>query len=193
MTARRITATTPILRIKIQLLDVRPAVWRRIEIPGTATLADLHEAIQTVLGWTDSHLHEFEIDGRLFGSPDPDEDDDELIDDRSITLSAVARGGEHVRYVYDFGDNWRHTLIVEEVSAPEPGARYPRCLAGARACPPEDVGGPGGYQDFLAAIADPAHEEHGEYTEWGGGFDPTGFDLAVTNQALQPQVWTTQA
>lgn len=189
MADRRITSKTKIYQVKILLLGVRPPVWRRVQVPGDMTLAELHEVVQCSLGWTDSHLHEFEIDGERYGVPDPNWGDDRVCDEAKARLSRVAAEGGRIRYVYDFGDNWGHDLIVEKVMAPEPGVRYPRCAAGKRACPPEDVGGPGGYDNFLDAIKDPGHTDHEHYADWGVGFDPAEFDLAATEKALDPLAW----
>lgn len=187
-----ITATTRIIQIRIDLADVRPAVWRRVLVPESMTLADLHEVIQGAMGWDDQHLHGFEIDGYRFGMPDPDSDpefSDDLADDATATLTVVACAGSRFLYVYDFGDCWRHTLHVEATLAPEPGGRYPRCVAGARPCPPEDVGGPGGYDEFLIALRDPKHPDHEEFTGWADGFDPYDFDPVTADKRLEPLAW----
>jgi hypothetical protein len=190
MSARRVTANTTIFEIKIVLRDVRPPVSRRVQVPGESTLAELHEVVQVAMGWTDSHLHEFEVNGARYGQPDPDWDIGEVTDEAKATLSQLAGQRDRLGYVYDFGDGWTHTLTVEKILAPEPGARYPRCVSGRRACPPEDVGGPWGYDGFLEAMGDPAHPEHDACTEWAGGpFDPARFDLDEVNPALPPLAW----
>jgi hypothetical protein len=116
-------------------------------------------------------------------------DDEDLTDEDTVLFADLARPGAGIHYTYDFGDNWRHVITVEEITEPEPGVRYPRCLAGERACPPEDVGGEPGYEYFLDAINNPAHPEHAHYIEWGGSFDPAVFDLAATNTALTRHSW----
>ena len=136
------TAKTKIFEIKIELREVRPAVLRRVQVPGDMTLAGLHEVVQVAMGWTDSHLHEFEVNGARYGQPDPDWDDGEVADEAKVMLFRLLGQGDRVGYVYDFGDGWTHRLTVEKVLAPEPGLQYPRCVSGRRACPPEDVGGP---------------------------------------------------
>ena len=142
------------------------------------------------MGWTDSHLHEFDVDGARYGLPDPDWDAGEVGDEARVTLFRLLGQGDRAGYVYDFGDGWTHRLTVEKVLAPEPGVSYPRCVSGRRACPPEDVGGPWGYDEFLAAMADPAHPEHEQYREWlGGPFDPAAFDLTAVNAALAELAW----
>jgi hypothetical protein len=190
MSVRRVTAKTKIFEIKIVLQDVRPAVSRWVEVPGETTLAELHEVVQVAMGWTNSHLHEFDINGARYGQPDPDWDVGEVGDEAKATLFRLAAQGDRLGYVYDFGDGWTHTLTVEKVLTPEPGVRYPRCISGRRACPPEDVGGPWGYEGFLEAMADPAHPEHDERAEWTGGhFDPAAFNLDEVNEALAWLAW----
>lgn len=189
-----ITAATQIYQIKIALTEVRPSVWRRVLVPDAMTLDELHDVIQAAMGWQDSHLHEFEIDGLRFGVPDPEEDDDdEFFDAAGATLGLVAGEGSTMTYLYDFGDCWSHLLTVEASSDPEPGARYPRCIAGARPCPPEDVGGTHGYAEFLAALRDPQHPEHEEMTEWGDGFDPHSFEVGGADKRLEPLAWINSA
>lgn len=184
-----ITAETRIFQIKMELGEVRPTVWRRVLVPDALTLAELHAVIQSAMGWEDYHLHEFEIEAQRFGVPDPEEDDADLIDDAGATLGLVASEGSELSYLYDFGDSWEHTLTVEAVLAPEPGARYPRCVAGARPCPPEDVGGSHGYAELLAALRDPQHPDHDELTAWAEGFDPSAFEPASADKRLEALAW----
>jgi hypothetical protein len=174
-----------IYQLKVALQHVRPPVWRRFQVRGRTTLAGLHRILQTVMGWTDSHLHEFEIDANLYGLTGLDTDY-QVEDERGFRLEQIVPAeGLRFSYLYDFGDGWEHILFVEKILPPEPDQRYPRCLAGENACPPEDVGGIGGYARFLEAIQDPADEEHGEYLAWfGGAFDPEAFDLEEINHAL---------
>jgi hypothetical protein len=187
---RRVTAKTRVFQLKIQLRDVRPPVWRRVLVPGEMSLAELHEVVQTAMGWTDSHLHEFEVDGARYGMPDPDWGSDEVADEARVKLFRVAREGSRLRYAYDFGDGWQHDVTVESVAGRQLGMRYPCCIAGRRACPPEDVGGPWGYQEFLAAVSDAGHDEHDHWLEWAGGsFDPAEFDVAAVDKALDAFAW----
>jgi hypothetical protein len=187
---RRVTAKTRIFQLKIQLREVRPPVWRRVLVPGEMTLGDMHHVVQIAMGWTDSHLHEFDIDGTRYGVPVPDWDADEVADESRVKFFRVAREGSRLGYAYDFGDGWEHDVVVEKVLSPQPGTRYPCCIGGAGACPPEDVGGTWGYQEFLAAVADPGHPEHEHWTEWaGGGFDPSAFDVALVDKALDALGW----
>lgn len=187
---RRVIATgAAIVQLKVQLLEVEPVVWRRLQIPAAATVADLHEVLQAAMGWTNSHLHEFQTDAGRIGMPDPEwHDEDEVRDEAAVTVGEVATPGARLSYVYDFGDHWSHDLTVEQILVAEAGVRYPRCLDGAGACPPEDVGGPGGYEQFLEALRDPAHTEHETYLQWGAGFDPN-FDLVTADSALARLAW----
>jgi len=150
----------------------------------------LHDIIQMVMGWKDCHLHEFNIGDWTYASRDPDFDDldDREIKDEGRTYLRDVLGGEgfRFRYRYDMGDNWQHGLEVINIHTPEKGVRYPICLAGERACPPEDVGGPWAYADMHEALADPKHEEHEQYVEWiGDSFDPETFNLKEVNQMLK--------
>jgi len=191
---RRVTAKTPIFQLKVQLREVRPPVWRRLLVSSAMDLAELHEVVQTAMGWTDSHLHEFEAEGARYGVPDPEWDLDDVADEFGVRLSRIAGEGSRLRYTYDFGDGWEHDLIVEKVLNRQPGMRYPCCVAGRRACPPEDVGGPWGYRDFLLALSDPSHDEHEQWLEWvGGEFDSSAFDMTAVNKALEALAWANSA
>jgi len=175
-------------QLKIELLDVVPTVWRRLIVPESITLPKLHQVFQIALGWTNSHQHEFVIGGVRYSEPDPGSIEEfELVDERAVLLSAAL--GIDARcfdYVYDFGDDWHHVVLVEDQHLEAKPRVSIRCDDGENACPPEDVGGALRYADFLAAIADPNHEEHNEFREWsGGGFDPRRFDLRAIDRALR--------
>jgi hypothetical protein len=177
-----------IYQIKVTLDDIHPPIWRRILVPGNTTLLKLHDIIQIVMGWEDYHLHMFTIEGFIYGNPEDDEYGDlGTLDEARITLSQVVYGeNQRFKYEYDFGDSWDHTLLVEKILPPKDGVRYPICLKGKRACPPEDVGGVWGYENFLEAIRDPKHDEHEEYLTWvGGEFDPEAFDFEKVNPQLR--------
>jgi hypothetical protein len=177
-----------IYQLKITLEGSRPPIWRRIHVPGDLTLATLHSVIQEVMGWQDSHLHQFIVGKSYYGNPSMDEISElKIKDERKVRLDrALSRPMQKIVYEYDFGDGWYHEILLEEILEPQAGARYPVCIAGKRACPPEDVGGIGGYANFLAAINDPDHEEHDEYLEWAGGeFDPEEFNLDRVNAILR--------
>jgi hypothetical protein len=165
-----------IYQVKITLGDVIPEVWRRVALPGAFTLDRVHRVIQLAMGWQDYHLHSFEIDGIQYGQPDPDGELD-LRDELDARLDSVAGKDTAFVYTYDFGDWWEHEVVVEQIHLADPDERYPICLAGQHACPPEDVGGAYGYAGFLAALADPQHPEHSAMAEWiGRPFDPRAFD-----------------
>jgi hypothetical protein len=181
-------ATTPrpaqtsdlLFQFKITLLDIKPAIWRRILVPD-CTLDVLHEYIQAAFGWWNYHLHQFEVEGVRYGPPEPADMDLglEMEDETKAVLSdLLPKSKRKPRWVYeyDFGDGWRHEIVFENYPPLEKGQKYPLCIEGGRACPPEDVGGPWGYADYLAALADPEHEQHDELLEWRGPFDPEAFD-----------------
>ncbi|MFR9774937.1 plasmid pRiA4b ORF-3 family protein [Micromonospora sp. MS34] len=174
-----------IFQLKMSLAGARPPVWRRVLVPGGYTLDRVHRVVQHAMGWRDCRLHSFEIDGRQYGEPDPD---GELAvrDELDVRLDAVVGKGSRVRYVYDFGDWWEHDLLVEDVCTADPDERYPVCVEGERACPPEGVGGPIGHAVLLAALADPEHPERRAMREWAGpGFDPAAFDAARATTLLR--------
>lgn len=169
--------TGKVFQLKVTLRDIKPPIWRRVLVDGSATLDEVHDVIQAAFGWWNSHLHEFRIGGRDYGVPDPDWDMSKVLDETRYRLDKLAAGGDKFRYVYDFGDDWDHDVHVEKILASSEVHDVPTCIAGKRACPPEDCGGTWGYKEFLVAIADPSHERHAELIEWnGGGFDPEAFD-----------------
>jgi hypothetical protein len=189
MASRRVTAKTKIFELSLVLQEVGPAVGRVVQVPGEITLAGLHQVIQVAMGWTNDHLHEFAVAGNRYGWPDAGFDD-EVVDEAKVKLFRLVGAGDRFEYVYDFGDGWIHVVTVEKVLAAEPGQRYPRCVSGQRACPPEDVGGPCGYEEFRSAIADPGHPEHAEFLDWvGGGFDPEAFDAVAVDRAFDRLAW----
>lgn len=177
-----------IYQLKISLKYIRPPIWRRVQVRGDVTLAKLHRIIQTAMGWYDSHLHQFIVGERYYGVPSNDDFSDlNVKDERRTRLKEIlSKPKKKIVYEYDFGDGWEHEILLEKILQPEPNVRYPRCLGGARACPPEDCGGVGGYANFLAAIRDPNHEEHDEYLDWiGGEFDPEEFELDEVDAGLR--------
>ena len=190
--ARKKSSSEPLIawwQVRIELLDVSPRVWRRVLIPEDLTLPRLNYVLQSCMGWTHSHLHAFILGGQRFSTPDPDFANElGQRDERRATLcKALPRESRCFDYVYDFGDNWHHVITVEDPYAGHSGQGLRlRCLAGENACPPEDVGGAPGYEDFLAAIADPNHEEHEHFLKWvGGSFDSTRFDIESVNELLK--------
>ncbi|HXP83933.1 MAG TPA: plasmid pRiA4b ORF-3 family protein [Bryobacteraceae bacterium] len=179
-----------IYQIKVTLLGTKPPIWRRLLVPGKFTLEQLHDVLQAAMGWQDCHLHEFRVGRDRFGVPDPN---DRLmglpacIHERKVRLSDVLlKPGAQGEYTYDFGDSWEHVLSVEKILLPEAGLSYPLCTDGKLHGPPEDCGGLPGFYNFLEAIQDPDHDEHGELLEWiGGSFDPESFSAGAVNQRLQ--------
>jgi len=174
-----------VFQFKITLKDIKPPIWRRIQVPESYTFWDLHVAIQDAMGWTDSHLHHFEMRNPLTGMKEeigiPDEEDMMDIKIRAGWERNIAdyftNDNNRAHYIYDYGDNWEHAIKLDKILDREEGIHYPICIGGARACPPEDCGGVGGYEDFLKAIMDPNHEEYDEMLEWAGGdFDPEYFN-----------------
>lgn len=175
-----------IAHLRITLDDVEPAVVRRLEVPLTIRLDRLHLALQAAMGWTNSHLYEIRARDVGWGMPDPDFGDGPL-DASKARLADVMEdvGVKSLKYLYDFGDGWEHTIRVERITDPVPGIVYPRLIEAVGRCPPEDVGGPWGYSEFREAIADPNHEEHAERLEWvGGTFDPADTDAEALAQAV---------
>ena len=176
-----------VYQFKITLRGIRPPIWRRIQVPANYTFWDLHVAIQDAMGWFDSHLHAFEVVNPKTGFVEeigiPDEDFD-WGDRRTIAgwKRKISRyfneENAKARYVYDFGDDWVHTVTLEKILPSDKDARYPQCIAGKRACPPEDCGGIWGYEELLEIISNPEHEQYEEMIEWLGDedFDPDYFD-----------------
>lgn len=168
----------PAVELTVTLRDVEPPVWRRIVVPARTTLRGLDGLLQAAMGWQGTHLSLFELDGRPYGEV---EDMDELGDPRSVVVGSLPVGSSF-RWDYDFGDGWEHDVRVESHGT----AEAPTCLAGARACPPEDSGGPHGYARLLEILADPRHPEHRDAVEWlGGRLDPERFDPAEATRRMR--------
>jgi hypothetical protein len=176
----------PIYQLRVDLKHIEPAIWRRLVVPGSIKLSKLHAVLQAVMGWHGGHLHEFIVGPTHYGTPDPHWPDATpvLREDRA-TLAAALGGLKTFTYLYDFGDGWEHKIKVEKILAPDRPLARPFCIVGANACPPEDVGGPPGYCEFLQAISDAGHDEHASMLEWcGGAFDPAAFDIDAVNERL---------
>jgi hypothetical protein len=185
---RTAARTSQALQFLITLMKTDPLIWRRIQVPEEYSFWDLHVAIQDAMGWQDCHLHEYRI-----YHPNREAIDRLGIPDKDFPDERPCRAGWEVpvseyfswetlsdappaKYVYDFGDEWHHVVTFEDI-LPGRSRRYPRCVAGARACPLEDCGGIHGFEEFLAAIANPKHPEHGNLLDWAGGaYDPEAFD-----------------
>ncbi len=182
----------PIYQLKVVLLDSGPPVWRRLHVSGDARLDWLHAVLQVAMGWTNSHLHQFEIKGQRYGDPELLEDgfDDFECEDSTTTMLSeiLPKTGKRFafKYEYDFGDGWEHEVLFEGNPAVDPKTKYPLCVEGERACPPEDCGGVWGYGGFLEAIRNPKHEEHESILGWvGGRFDPEKFDAKKATRGMK--------
>ena len=178
--------TGTIYQLKVTLLGSNPPIWRRLKVPGNVTLDDFHYIIQWAMGWENCHLHRLIVDDVHY-SANPCEMDMEEKPSQKFRLNQLGlRRGDAFGYVYDYGDNWEHGIEVEEILPDEERIHHAVCIAGERACPPEDCGGLWGYEEFLNAIKYPNHDEHEEMLDWiGGSFDPDVFDLQEVNRALK--------
>ncbi len=175
-----------IFQLRISLMLTKPLVWRRVLVPGTFSLEALHSVLQISMGWQMSHLYDFQIGKVRFA--EPDEFDRTPVKSLGTKLSTALRGEKSFFYNYDFGDGWRHEVTVEAVTDRDRNLRYPICIAGENACPPEDCGGPSGYESLLEKIRNPKDPEHAEMMAWiGGFFDPLSFDPNRINSDL---LWT---
>ena len=176
-----------IVRLRIDLPDTKPAVWRVVEVPITTTLRALHEIIQAAMPFEDRHLYEFRAGNHRYGIPEISFDDNLSVRDaKSIRLSRfLAQGLSGFTYMYDFGDYWQHAITVEAVGDADPEVAYPRLIDGAGRAPPEDVGGTPGFEEFLKAMTRPRAREHKRMVEWyGGAFDPAAVDLTTITAKL---------
>jgi len=185
----------PCFQVRITLHDIQPAIWRRILVSSETKLSQFHDIIQTAMGWQNSHAHMFKVGIVRFTTPFQAEDLVELtaIDARQVKLHHLVApyrpysGDFHFacEYDYDFGDRWSHDVVFEDVLDADPNRKVPVCIAGERACPPEDVGGAYGYESFLEALKNPDHPEHAYQLGWiGHDFDPEKFDVEVVNAGL---------
>jgi hypothetical protein len=180
-------------QLRIELREILPSIWRRFVVPGAIALPGLHRVIQDVMGWENYHLHLFRFGEKEYGVPDPDYSDDptEMRNERGRRLREFLRNeGDVFGYEYDFGNGWEHDLVLERIVT---GVEVTDavCLEGERSCPPEDVGGPSGYMDYLEALRDPSHPDHREMVEWRGpSFNPERFDLVRINLRLSHLPWS---
>ena len=182
---------TGLLQLRIELESIEPLIWRQLVVPDTITLTRLHHVIQAAMGWTDTHLHEFDIGHQRYGVPDPDWDfDGSIISEKRVPLLKALAARKSFTYLYDFGDGWEHKVTVKKALPGAQPKRYAICIGGENACPPEDVGGPYGYADYLTAIRDKNHPEHEDMLAWGReDFDRGAFDLEETNTILKRIRW----
>lgn len=180
-----------IYQLKITLLEIAPPIWRRLQVRSTIWLCCLHSALQVTMGWTDSHLHEFGKGKRRWGIPQYKEDEaDDVMNDSRVRLDTILNiEGETMTYLYDFGDCWRHAVVLEKIIPPD-GSTKPVCIAGERRCPPEDVGGSHGYQESSKVIFQPGHEEFEHYRQWAGeAVHAEEFNLKAVNDTLERMRW----
>ncbi len=175
-----------IYQLKITLKEVKPPVWRRVEVSSDIKLDKLGDLILRVMGWGGYHLTSFEFHGEeYFGDKESAEDMGGKLVSKTKLSQCLTGENQKGLYTYDFGDDWRHEILLEKILDAEKGVKYPRCIAGKRACPPDDCGGAWGYEDFLKAIKNPKHPEHEEMLDWiGGEFDAEAFDLEEANEDI---------
>jgi hypothetical protein len=179
------TQATPAYQLLVELDGVKPKVWRRLLVPVTIELPLLHVMLLWGMGWAGGHLHEFVFGHDHYGPIEPGLELDGVGDEDGVTLRDALGARRTFLYVYDYGDNWRHELKVEKIVMPPEPITRARCIGGENACPPEDVGGASGYEEFLEALADPNHPEHVQLKDWiGRPFDPTAFDMDEVNRRL---------
>jgi hypothetical protein len=185
-----------LITLRIELVGTTPLVWRRITLDGRSSFANLHHVIQAAMGWHDAHLHQFRINNRYIGVPDPESDAPEwhTEDERKMFLNRVLTDDAVFTYLYDFGDGWEHRLLVEEYDDSDDlrfGDGDAWVDAGERACPPEDCGGVGGFQDFLEKLEnEPYSDESKELRVWAGlDYDPARFDRQAANAAIKRLLW----
>lgn len=186
---RSASKTNRCFQFRITLVDSQSPIWRRIVVPD-GTLDDLHQHVQCAMGWTNSHLHQFEIRRKIYSDPmlmESGFDDMEYIDTLKTMLEGLFGGKRPPRrfaYEYDFGDGWLHEIEFEGVQEVPDGAPTLYCGEGARCCPPENVGGIWGYEEFLSAIRDPEHEQHESFIDWAGEFDSESFSPAEATKVM---------
>lgn len=174
--------TDQIARLRIELLHLEPCIWRRVEVSVTTNLRALHEIIQAAMPWQNYHLYQFTVGDRVYGEPDPEDAvwGRKVYQAKGMRLGRlIDRGVTEFLYTYDFGDDWQHRVLVEHVGAADPDTDYPLFVAGERTAPPEDVGGPLGFMEFVEAIANRRHPQHKDMVRWyGGPFNPVDFGEA---------------
>ncbi len=187
MPAIRLSTDDSVIQLKITLQHVQPEVWRRVLVPADIPLGALHFVLNEAMGWDCKHMHSFSVGGRRFGDPGHDPNGElGFENEHEVELSSMVSTGSKLTYAYDPGDGWIHEIQIEEQQPADDRLGYPLCIGGARACPPEDCGGPPGYEQLLRALASKDHPEHGKTLKWVGGyFDPSGFDANRINTVLQ--------
>ena len=183
-----------ILQLKVTLCQIKPPIWRRILVPDNITLGQLHDVLQIVMGWTDSHFHQFVLGREVYGVPDEDEDNfmfgTPLKDENKERVSSLLlKEKDSLTYEYDFGDGWQHKVTLEKIIPYDSSIQLPSCIKGKRACPPEDCGGVWGYVELLEIMSDKSHPEYNERLEWlETDFAPEYFDHAEVNAQLLMEI-----
>ncbi len=169
--------------LKVALRNLQPLVWRQLLVADTTSLNMLHAIIQDAMGWQSYHLYRFQVGKKVFEAPDPESEGE---DARAVTLGALGlKRAQLLEYTYDFGDDWVHDITVVTVTSINPDQFYPVCTGGARACPPEDSGGPFSYADLIRILQNPEDPQYAQYADWmPEGFNPECFDLRATNRIL---------
>ena len=181
-------STDVIVQINVKLLGVsKPPVWRRLQLRADTRLDHLHEMIVAAFGWQDYHMHVFASGPDEFGVPDPELG---FADERRVSLGELIGGvGDQLRYTYDFGDDWQHEIVVEDLLDADPEIHYPILVAAKGACPPEDCGGPWGYAELKEILADASHEQHQQMLDWLGLENSSAFDPdAVTTDQIEQEL-----
>ncbi|MEM9732072.1 MAG: plasmid pRiA4b ORF-3 family protein [Pseudomonadota bacterium] len=184
-----------VAQLLIELNNIEPRIWRRLAVPSNITLDELHCVIQGAFAWEDRHLHRFIIDDQIYENCEDYETDEleDINDEREVSLSTLVKQNEHFFYIYDFGDDWRHRITVEklEFGKHDPfNPVIPHCIGGARACPPEDCGGPWSYPDFIASLFDETHADYEENKAWALGFEPEIFSVPQASALIAASyVW----
>jgi hypothetical protein len=179
-------------RLHVQLEDITPTIWRTVWVEGQMSLVQLHHVLQAAMGWTDAHLHQFDIGGVTYATPHPDDDFDEpRVDERKVLLKRVLSPDLRFTYLYDFGDSWRHRIVVDQVKPMKESYGAAHVEDGACASPPEDSGGAHQYQAFLdERLEHPRSDEVVSFMQWAGeDFDPLRFDRRAANAALLRMAW----
>lgn len=179
----------PVARIRIILRDANPQIWRLLDVPLSATLLSLHDLIQIAMGWTGNHLFAFGVGSRRYGTPDPVQVKGHpriFQAERVHVRTIIERGLKTFSYVYDFGDNWIHDCTIEGCRVGDDATDYPAFVGGAGRCPPEDVGGISGFDEFLVAVADPGHPDHRRMIRWyGKPYDPRDINEGHVRQVFE--------
>jgi len=181
------TRNRRLYQFKVTLRDVSPKIWRRVQVWENYTLEQLHRVLQAAMGWENYHLYEFRVGRAAYRDPDPENEPEILNAKRAQICNVLSGVGAKLEYDYDFGDDWQHDLLLEAILLSSPQTLYPRCIGGERSCPPEDVGGIGGYEEYLEAMADPTHELREEMMNWRGPFDPEAFSIEKINRKLEKE------